>query len=145
MIKMSVDDDYIRKKFFSIRKHVERIKVLINLPIKEIEDELDNQVKAERYFEIIAQSIIDICTHIVSRKSVNIPQTYADCMKELAKLKIITNTLAERLSQMVKMRNLVVHQYEIIDHELVINSLRELLDDLKLYKGAIFQWMDNDH
>ena len=64
---------YIQRKFFSIRRHIKRIRILVSLSIKEIEDELDNQVMAERYFEIIAQSIIDICTHIVSRESENIP------------------------------------------------------------------------
>ena len=91
-----------------------------------------------------AQSIIDICTHIVSRESDNIPQTYADCMKELAKLKIITTELAEKLSQMVKTRNLVVHQYEIVNNELVVTALKEILDDLELYKEAIFQWLDRE-
>ncbi|MHA1911592.1 MAG: type VII toxin-antitoxin system HepT family RNase toxin [Candidatus Kariarchaeaceae archaeon] len=140
---MNTDEDLIKRKFLSIRKHVNRVRTLVNLPIKEIEDDFDNQLISERLFGTIAQSLTDICTHIVSRESDNIPQTYADCMKELANLKIIPIELAGRLFQMVKMRNLVIHQYESIDYEVVISALKELLDDLEKYKEAIYLWMEN--
>ena len=84
---MNVDEELIRRKLLSVEKHVSAIKKIVNVPLSEIEEDLHNQLIIERLFEIIAQSIIDICTHVVSRESDEIPRTYSDCMKKLAKIR----------------------------------------------------------
>ena len=47
------------------------------------------------------------------------------------------------MAKMAKFRNIVVHQYENVDTEIVIMILRKHLDDFLVFRDAVLQ-MFND-
>ena len=107
-----------------------------------MEDDIDLQLKAERIFEILSQILLDICTHIIAHSKEPPPQTYSDCMKKLGSLNIITPQTAEKAASMVKMRNIVVHQYTNINYNLLFEGLCELHQDFPLIQKEILAWID---
>jgi len=109
----------------------------------ELEEDLDLQLKAERIFEILSQILLDICTHIIAHSEVPPPQTYSDCMRKLGSLKIITPQIAEKAASMVKMRNIVVHQYADINYSLLFEGLCELHQDFPQIQNEILDWIDS--
>ncbi|MCK6604160.1 MAG: DUF86 domain-containing protein [Ignavibacteriaceae bacterium] len=76
-------------------------------------------------FESI-QIVIDLACHIVSKHNVGSPQNYADCVNVLLKEKYISKDLAGKITAMTGLRNLLVHEYGLID----INQLYSFLDSL---------------
>ncbi len=78
-------------------------------------------------FESI-QIIIDLSCHIVSKYNVGSPQNYADCVNVLLKEKYISNQLAAKLTSMIGLRNLLVHEYGLIDIKQLYNYLESLTD-----------------
>ena len=98
---------------------------------------------AERIFEILSQVLLDICTHIIAHSEEPPPLTYSDCMKKLGKLKIITPQIAEKATSMIKMRNIIVHQYTDIDYILLYEGLCELHNDFPEFQKEILEWIDS--
>lgn len=55
--------------------------------------------------------------------------------------RIIDRELLDPLKKMVKFRNIVVHQYEAVDAEIVVNILGNHLTDFLAFKEAILQYL----
>ncbi len=86
------------------------------------------------------QIIIDICTHIVASLD-QAPQTYSGCMEVLKNKGILDLELSNNLIDAVKMRNLIVHQYEVIDYERLFSLISKLITDSEAYKNSILDWI----
>lgn len=74
------------------------------------------------------QIIIDISCHLVSKYNLGNPETYSDCVNLLAKYHYIDERLAEKLYAMIGLRNILVHEYIIIEPEKLYNLLENLMD-----------------
>ena len=73
------------------------------------------------------QIIIDIACSFVAEKNLGIPQNYSECISLLISNKYLDKKLGERIIGTVGLRNLLVHEYGIID----VRKLYEYLDHLQ--------------
>jgi len=98
-----------------------------------------------KYNLIVAiQGCIDICNHIVAKKGGRAPQDYGDCFKLMAELGILENNFSDRLVQMAKFRNLLIHLYWEIDNERVYQILNKNLDDIEQFLNAVGSFLKKE-
>ena len=64
------------------------------------------------------------------------PEDYAACFARVAEAGLISQPLAERLQQMARFRNLLVHMYWRIDYQRVYDILQKDLGDWREF-GAV--------
>jgi len=81
----------------------------------------DKDLQSIILFNLIqaVQACIDMGTHIISDSGWEIPSTQAEIFEILAKHKIITKALAEKMIRMAGFRNRIVHEYEKTDLSVV--------------------------
>ncbi len=82
------------------------------------------------------QIIIDISCSYVSEKNLGIPKNYSDCINMLISNKYLDKPLGERIAKMVGLRNLLVHEYGIIDVKKLYEFLNHL-DDIRAFVNQI--------
>lgn len=82
------------------------------------------------------QIVIDIACHIVSKYNLGNPESYSDCIALLAEHKYIDRALAEKLTGMVGLRDILVHHYVVIEVERLYNLLTRI-DDLRQFARAV--------
>ncbi len=80
------------------------------------------------------QIIIDIACHIVSDKNLGTPKNYSECISLLVSNNYIKEIAGDKLKKMIGLRNLLVHDYGIIDSM----KLYEYLDHLNDIKDFIY-------
>jgi uncharacterized protein YutE (UPF0331/DUF86 family) len=98
--------------------------------------------ESAKYLLIVAtESAIDVCNHLVARLGGRAPEDYADCFAVLMSLGVIGADLAQRLRQMARFRNLLVHLYWQVDDRRVYRILHENLDDLGEYRRSVRDWL----
>ena len=98
-----------------------------------------------KYNLIVAiQGCIDICNHIVAKRGGRAPQDYGDCFQLLAELSILKKDLSDRLVQMAKFRNLIIHLYWEVDNERVYEILVKNLGDIDEFLVAIGKFLKSD-
>jgi len=73
------------------------------------------------------QIIIDLSCSIVSERNLGIPKNYSDCINLIINNNYLEKELGKRILSMVGLRNLLVHEYGIID----VNKLYEYLNYLQ--------------
>ncbi|MBI3399610.1 MAG: DUF86 domain-containing protein [Deltaproteobacteria bacterium] len=76
------------------------------------------------------QIVVDISCHLTGKYNLGNPSTYAECIEFLKKYKYLDEDLADKLTGMVGLRNILVHEYITVD----INKLYGLLDNIKDFK-----------
>lgn len=100
----------------------------------------NNLVKAgcERYFEKIVEAVTDMAFMVIVKKKFRTPEDDIDAFKILLEHKIIDEELYKKLKQAKGMRNIIAHQYGIVDDETVFKSIREELDaDVRKFTSIV--------
>lgn len=81
------------------------------------------------------QIIIDISCHLVAEKNLGVPKSYSDCINLLITNKYLDADTGKKVIRMVGLRNLLVHDYGIVN----LDKLFSYLDNLGDIKDFINQ------
>lgn len=90
-------------------------------------DKLDEWGLRYGLFESI-QIIIDLACHVVADKNLGTPKNYSECISFLVNNNFINTVLGEKIIRMTGLRNLLIHEYGIIDVEKLFKYLNHLED-----------------
>jgi len=88
------------------------------------------------------EASISICNHIIVRKFKRVPESYSDCFTILHECDVITAELAERLGNMTRFHNMLVHIYREIDDEKIFEILTSDLVDFENYIKEIVRFLE---
>lgn len=88
------------------------------------------------------EAAISICNHIIARKFKRVPESYSDCFTILHECDVISAELAERLGNMARFRNMLVHIYWEIDDEKIFDILTSDLVDFENYIKEIVHFLE---
>ncbi|WP_028402306.1 type VII toxin-antitoxin system HepT family RNase toxin [Ectobacillus panaciterrae] len=123
-----MNNDVILNKIATIQRCINRInEEYENNPLN-----LENYTKQDSIILNIqraCEASIDIAMHIVAEKKFGIPQTSRDAFDFLANNDVITPSLSFKLKAMVGFRNIVVHDYQAVNLEIVQKIIEKHLDD----------------
>ena len=90
---------------------------------------------SERALQVAVEIMIDIAERILALEKAG-PAAYAsDAMKKNEAIGVVKS--AKTYEQMVKFRNLIVHEYEEIDHEVLYDVIVNKLDDFDHFRDEV--------
>jgi uncharacterized protein YutE (UPF0331/DUF86 family) len=82
------------------------------------------------------QIVIDISCHLAAVKNPGTPATYAECIALLRQFGFLDEALARELVKMVGLRNILVHEYAIVDTARLY-ALLDRLDDFRRFAAQV--------
>lgn len=98
-------------------------------------DKIDEWGLRYGIFETI-QIIIDIAGSLVAENNLGMPKNYSDAITLLISNDYLEKQLGEKVIKMIGLRNLLVHEYGIIDVKKLFEYL-DSLDDIRHFVNAI--------
>lgn len=134
-----IDQKYIRLKFAEAKKYLIKIDEVSSE--EDLIQNLDTQLKVERVFEILTQSILDICTHISSKSNIGVPTSYTNCIDNLVQLNILPKSELVKFQNLIKMRNIIVHQYGKIDYSILFQGIKSLEKDFIQFQEFVLNYL----
>ena len=96
---------------------------------------------AERRFQRAVENCLNIGNHIISRRGLRLAEDYASVFVILADSHVISRKLAERMADMARFRNLLVHVYWHIDHERIYQQMAERISTLDSFIEEIHKFI----
>jgi uncharacterized protein YutE (UPF0331/DUF86 family) len=135
------DKSIILRKISELELYQKQIKEFSDMTLEKYESDWKTQRIVERTLQIMVETCTDIANHIVSDSGMRTPASYADTFKVLSENTIIDTALFQIMEKMSKFRNIVVHQYEQVDSEIVILILKKHLGDFDRFKVAIMEYL----
>ena len=125
------------RKLSAIDEYLKQIMEYSDITVDKYMSDWRTQRIVERTLQIMIETCADIANHIISDRNMRIPTGYSDTFKVLLETGAIDKDLFAVMEKMAKFRNIVVHQYEEVDAEIVIIILKKHLDDFIRFKEAI--------
>lgn len=136
-----VDKALILRKISELEKHLEELSEFRDITVDIYSRDWKIQRIVERTLQIMIEICVDIANHIISDEGFRVPINYSDTFKVLYEEEIIDKALLEIMEKMVRFRNIIVHNYDKIDPEIVINIIRKNLNDFIKYKDKIILYL----
>jgi uncharacterized protein YutE (UPF0331/DUF86 family) len=129
------DAELVAKKLAEIESRIQELRAQADL------DRLRSDLKEERFvthtLQLAVQAALDVASHIVADERLGEPRTNQDLFTLLERHGWLDPGLAERLRDMARFRNLLVHGYAGVDLDLVADIVRHDLGDLERFAAAI--------
>ncbi len=128
----------IKDKISEINTFIEELASIAPSTLEEYRSSIEKKAACERYAEKIVEAITDLAFLVIKSKKLRIPQDDADAFNILLENRIINLPLAEKLKDAKGMRNVISHQYAVVDDEIVFEAItKELAQDAKEFIKAV--------
>jgi uncharacterized protein YutE (UPF0331/DUF86 family) len=94
---------------------------------------------AKYYLQVSIECCLNVANHIIASEKLRAPRDYSDSFMVIQEEKLISSGLGNRLRQMAKFRNRLVHLYGEIEDAYVYEYIKEDLKDIEKFKLIIIK------
>lgn len=96
---------------------------------------------AERYLQLSIEILLDVGKLFIISENFRKPEDHQDIFVVLHERGILSEKLVERLIGIANFRNILVHDYEKIDREIVYQKLNKNLVDFQDFRKEILRFL----
>lgn len=132
-----VDKTLLSRKISKLREYIHELENSKDITWKKFKTNKRDKAFVERYLHLAIEEIFDISNHVISFHGWREPENYRDTFTVLAENKIIMSEDLKSLQNMASFRNILVHQYDNIDEEIVFGVFKKRLGDFKRFVESI--------
>jgi uncharacterized protein YutE (UPF0331/DUF86 family) len=137
-----VDSAVVAAKIAQIRDASERIQSVLPPDLNSFRaDRTTREVVTLNLFVAI-QECIALTLHLVADAGWGPPKTYAESFTALADHNVVTPELAARMRSAAGLRNLLAHQYGVIDLDRLYQLSSTRTDDFIAFCAAVANWVE---
>lgn len=123
----------IENKISAVQKYLSILEEYKKYSREKIEDDTQIRGSLERYLYLAVQSVIDLAESVLAFKNLRKPSTTSETFHILNEEGFIELELAKKLVAMVGFRNIVAHDYEKINYDIVYDILHNRLTDIETF------------
>ncbi len=139
-----IDKEKVRK-FVSLMK--DSVQELNNLGLESMafEEYFDNKTLralSEHYLRIAIEAAMDLGRHVLAARSLKVPEEYKKIGQILGENGIIPLEMANKLTAMAGLRNILVHLYWDIDYRQIYRVVTGELEDFDRFAQSIQEYVE---
>ena len=136
-----MDKKRILSKIDEIDSYLSELDEIRPANLEEYKNSIEKKRACERLFQILIETVIDICNIIISDLKLGLPSEEEEIFEKLRKKEIITKKTTDILKGMKGMRNILVHKYGVVEDEIIFETIRENLNDFETFKEEILNFL----
>lgn len=138
--------DTIENKMKELQKNLILLKTTAQYINKEnLKQDMLRYWGIERGIQICIECVIDIANIIVSSLDIEKSDTYRETIIALSKKEVLPQKFAKEIANMVSFRNILVHDYMKVDEDIMMDILKNHLEDFIKYMNYINKWIKNNY
>lgn len=133
----------VRRKLRRIRSNAETLRALVEqlTPAAYAAAEVPRRA-TERLLQEAIDAAVDANTHLLRGLGRPVPEDYFRSFIALGEAGIVDATLAAALAPAAGLRNRIVHEYEELDHALVLQAAKDAPARLGAYVTAVERFLE---
>jgi uncharacterized protein YutE (UPF0331/DUF86 family) len=139
-------DEQLKEHFKRLNQYYLQLVELRKLPYEEVASNPINRAATERLLQTAIESCLNIGNRLISllqfERPVRTPESYAEIFVIMADLKILDPEFSQRLVEMAKFRNRLVHLYWDLDAEMTYRILQKDTHDLKRFQEEVVDFLN---
>ena len=94
---------------------------------------------AKYYLQVSIETCLDVANHIIAAERFRAPKDYADAFTVLEENNLLEKMIGQKLRQMAKFRNRLVHLYGEVDDAFVYEFITNDIEDIRVFRKIIIQ------
>lgn len=110
------------------------LRELAAIPLEQFASDPHKVASAKYNFIVAIEAAIDIINHLISKNGYRVPEDYADAFRVITENGLFPYEFCERLAEMSRFRNRLVHLYWAVDVSWLHKILCEELGDFSLFR-----------
>ncbi len=131
-----IENGVIQRKFALLDKYLlELQKRLRGVTLEQFQQDWGLQRLTERSLQVMIEVVIDVAERLLALKEAGPAASATEAIEKLVKLDIIESS--DPYAQMVRFRNLIVHQYEEIDPHLLFSTATKRLREFRRFRDEV--------
>lgn len=137
---MPVRPEVVRSKLLDIGQAVGRLRSWLPVTPERLERDIMLRWAVEHGLHIAAEALFDAGNHILAGEFHEAPDEYREIASRLVARGVISRETAARLESLAGFRNVLVHDYAIVDVRRVHAGLGRL-DDFEAFVADVEGWL----
>lgn len=136
--KILVSDKYL-SKIERVSVALEELKILSKeiRTFEEYQSSLRTKASVERFFHIAIEGLLDLIKMIVTDMELGTFKSNYEAVQLLVQNKLLAQNFLSLIKKIIGLRNIIVHEYDKIDDEIIYSILKKNLKDLEKIFNAI--------
>ena len=132
-----VDRAVLAAKIATVRDAVARVRAVLPPNASAFEEDRTAREVVILNLFVALQACLDLAAHWLADEGWDVPQRYPDLFVALAEHRVVPRDLATRLAAASGLRNLVAHQYGVLDWARVHAIASSDLEDLERFCATL--------
>ncbi|XGA79446.1 DUF86 domain-containing protein [Halomonas sp. CH40] len=129
-----MDEGLVAQKLESLRRCIQRVEAKLPADLVSLQQDLDAQDIVSLNLTRAVQMCVDIAAHwLAEHGDSSAPKNMGQSFQALADTGVIDQALAERMIKSVGFRNVMVHQYDDVNWEIVFSICHHHLGDFRAF------------
>jgi uncharacterized protein YutE (UPF0331/DUF86 family) len=136
-----INVELVRYRAREIRESLDKIQTYTSQSDDDFFADERNLYTVMHLLLISIEAVATICNHLMAKTARKAPTSYSECFEGLSELDILDQTLVNRLIQMARFRNILVHRYWQIERNRVLRYARENSADFEAFLFQVGQFV----
>jgi uncharacterized protein YutE (UPF0331/DUF86 family) len=138
--------DLINFKIRELQKNLLHLKqVSFEVNKENLKEDIIRYWGIERGIHICVECVLDIANIIISSLGLERPDSYRETILTLYKQGVIPEQFAKQIVGMASFRNILVHDYTRVDEDIILDVLKNRLDDFAVFAQYITKWLEENY
>ncbi len=142
---LQLDKALINIRVDVIDKNLREIKAIVGEGEDRFLKDYRNTLAGKHALLESIEACIDIGNHIIASLGLRRPEDYKDVFAVLEEKCILSSSLSEKLQNMAKFRNLLVHFYTKVDDRKVFAIMKRNAGDMRYFAKAVLGFTAKKH
>ncbi len=136
MTSGAIDVAMVRRHLAALDVAVQTLRRHTGRPADLLRTDIEEAWVVERGLQLCAQNCLDVATHLAASAGHDVPD-YATAIDTLGTMGVLTPEFTRGFRGIAGFRNIVVHGYLAVDHDLLHRLLNERLADFVAFAATI--------
>jgi uncharacterized protein YutE (UPF0331/DUF86 family) len=140
---MTLRKQFVEDKIIIARQYLNETREIFNsMSDEEILHSKIHLHTLERYLQLIVDAVLDINNHIIKELDFESAKDLKSTFEIISDNDILDKEFAQKISDVVGLRNRIVHQYEKLDGKRFLGDFRKHNNDFDEYFKFIVSFLD---
>jgi uncharacterized protein YutE (UPF0331/DUF86 family) len=132
----------IANKLQTIDEILNELRSLGKVRGQQLRDEWQIQRAIERDLQLLVEIVVDICQRLIALAGQSPAISGGDAVERCIQIGVLTQ--AKAYQQMVSFRNFIVHRYDRIDVEILVDVVNNRLGDFEQFRDEVLAYVQKD-
>ena len=136
-----VDLQTVVERLEALDAYIAELDHYAQYPLEELTSDFVKYRAAQHSLLLAAQAVVDIATHIITADYDARVQDYRQAIESLGRVGVLPSEFTERLAPLAGFRNILVHDYLIVDPKTVYENLIRGRADLRKFGKHVAEYL----